>query len=64
VQEFTIELKKRAIQLGVSLKILEKLMKYLGALHYPVQRQLMLFKPKSVDEASVEVQYFEGDKRK
>jgi hypothetical protein len=64
VQEFTTEFRKRAIQMGVSLKSLNMLVKYLGALFPQIRRQLMLFRPKTIDEASIQAQYLEGDKRK
>jgi hypothetical protein len=64
VQEFTTEFRKRAIQMGVSLKSPEMLIKYVGALLPHIRCQLMLFIPKTIDEASVQAQYLEGDKRK
>jgi hypothetical protein len=56
VQEFTTEFRKRAIQMGVSLKSPNMLVKYLGALLSQIRRQLMLFRPKTIDEASIQAQ--------
>jgi hypothetical protein len=40
-----------AIMLGISPKNLDVLLKYLGGLHSHLRRQVMLFKPRIVDEA-------------
>jgi hypothetical protein len=63
MQEFTTEFRKRAIHMGVSLQIPHMLVKYLGALLPQICRQLMLFRPKTIDVASIQTQYVEGDKR-
>jgi hypothetical protein len=64
VQEFMTEFRKRAIQMGVSLKSPDMLVKYLGELLPQIHRQLMLFRPKTIDEANIQAQYLEGDKQK
>jgi hypothetical protein len=51
VQEYTIEFKKMAIMLGISPKNRDVLLKYLGGLHSHPRKQVMLFKPRIVDEA-------------
>jgi hypothetical protein len=58
------EFRKRAIHMGVSLKSTDMLVKYLGEFLPHIHRQLMLFRPKTIDEASIQAQYLEGDKRK
>jgi hypothetical protein len=57
MQEFTIEFRKREIHMGVSLKSLDMLVKYLGALFPHIRRKLMLFIPNTIDEASIQAQY-------
>jgi hypothetical protein len=37
--------------LGISPKNLDVLLKYLGGLHSHLRRQVMLFKPRTIDEA-------------
>jgi hypothetical protein len=64
VQEFTTEFRKREIQMGVSLKSPDMLVKYLGALLPHIHRKMMLFRPKTIDEANIQAQYLEGDKQK
>jgi hypothetical protein len=39
------------------------LVKYLGALLPHIRRKLMLFRPNTIDEASIQAQYLEGDKQ-
>jgi hypothetical protein len=56
--------KKRAIQMGVSLKIPYMLVKYLREFLLHICRQLMLFICKIIDEADIQAQYLEGDKQK
>jgi len=41
------------IMLGISLKNLDVLLKYVEVLHDDIWKQAMLFKPKMVDEACV-----------
>jgi hypothetical protein len=51
--------------LGISPKNLDVPLKYLGGLYSHLRRQVMLFKPRIVDEASVQAQYLEYmDKKK
>eukprot|EP01018_Ginkgo_biloba_P002772 Gb_08746 [translate_table: standard] len=64
VQDYTTELRKQAIVLGVSLKDPQVLMKYIGGLHSHIKRQVLLFKPTSIDQVSVQAQYIEKDGRK
>jgi hypothetical protein len=64
VQEFTIEFKKRAIQMGISLKIPYILIEYLGASLPQIRRKLKLFRKNMIDEVSIQAQYLEGDKKK
>jgi hypothetical protein len=40
------------------------LVKYLGELLPQIFRQLMLFRPKTIDDDIIKAQYLEGDKRK
>ena len=40
------------------------LVKYLGEFLSHIHRKLMLFIPKTIDEASIQAQYLEGDKWK
>jgi hypothetical protein len=53
VQEYTTKFRKKAIMLGISPKNPNVLLKYLGGLHSHLRRQVMLFKPRIVDEAYV-----------
>ena len=46
--------------LGISPKNPYVILKYLGGLHHHLREQVMLFKPKSVDEAYVHAQYLEN----
>ena len=57
MQEYTTEFKKMAIMLGIPPKNPDVLLKYLGGLHCHLHEQIMLFKPKSVDETCVQAQY-------
>lgn len=45
--------------LGISPNNLYVLLNYLGGLHHHLREKLMLFKPKLVNEACVQVQYLE-----
>lgn len=49
-----------AIMLGISPKNLYVLLKYLGGLHHHLREQVMLLKPKMVDEDCLEAQYLEN----
>jgi len=62
MQEFTIEFKKREIQMGDSLKIPDMLVKYLGEFLDKIHRQIMLSIPNTIDDASIQAQYLEGYK--
>ena len=39
------------------------LVKYLGEFLPQIHRQLMLFRPNTIDEANIQAQYLEGDKQ-
>ena len=60
MQGYTTEFRKMAIMLGISPKNPDVLLKYLGGLHHHLREQVMLFKPKMVDEACVQAQYLEN----
>jgi hypothetical protein len=47
------EFRKRSFQMGVSLKSLDMLIKYLGAFLPQIHRQVMLFRPNMIDEDSI-----------
>lgn len=59
VQGYTIKSKKRATLLGVSLKIDEILLKYMGGLHSYLFHTILLFKPTDLDEVCVQLKYLE-----
>ena len=46
--------------LGISPKNPDVLLKYLGGLHSHIWRQMMRFKPNSIDESRVQAQYLEN----
>jgi len=48
------EFRKMVIMLGISPKTPYVLLKYLGGLHSHLWKQVMLFKPRIVDEACVQ----------
>lgn len=60
MHEYTTKLRKIAIMFGISSKNPNVLLKYLGGLHLHLCEQMMLFNPKSVDEACVQTQYLEN----
>ena len=60
MQEYITEFRKMEIMLGVSPKNPNVLLNYLGSLHRHLHEQVMLFKPKLVDEACVQAQYLEN----
>jgi len=65
VQEYTTKFKKQAIVLGISPKNQDVVLNYLGGLHNHLRRQVMLFKPRKIDEASMQARYLENvDKKK
>jgi hypothetical protein len=53
-----------AIMLGISPKNPYVLLKYLGGLDSHLQKQVMLFKPRTMDEACVHAQYLENTGQK
>lgn len=59
VQNFTKVFRKQALPLNVPLDSLEPLMKYSGSLHGYFRHSLLLFEPKTLDEASVKVVHLE-----
>jgi hypothetical protein len=48
------------IMLGISPKDLDVHLKYLGCLHSHLQKKVMLFNPKTIDESYVKEQYLEN----
>jgi hypothetical protein len=48
------------IMLGISPKNPNLLLEYLGGLNNHLRKQVILFKPRTVDEACVHVQYLEN----
>jgi hypothetical protein len=64
VQEYTTEFRKMAIMLGISPKNPYVLLKYLGGLHSHLQKQVMLFRPRTMDEVCVQAQYMENKGQK
>jgi len=56
LSEFTIEFKKREIQMGFTLKSPDMLVNYLGEFLPHIHKQFMLFRPKMIDEASIQAQ--------
>jgi len=48
------------IMLGISPKNLIIFLKYLGGLHNHLQKQVILFKPRTIDEPSVQEKYLEN----
>jgi hypothetical protein len=60
VREYTIEFKKLAMMLGISPKNLDVLLKYPGGLHSHLRKQVIFFKPRTVDEACVQEQFLEN----
>jgi len=52
---YTTEFRKMAIMLGISPKNLDVFLKYLGGRQSDLCKQVMLFKPKLVDETCVRV---------
>jgi hypothetical protein len=64
IHEFMTKFRKRAIQMGVSLKSSDMLVNYFGSLLPHIHRQLMVFRLKTINEASIQARYLEEDKRK
>lgn len=60
VQNFTEEFRKQELALNVPLENFETLMRYIGSLHSFLRHSLLLFEPKSLDEASVKVVHLES----
>jgi hypothetical protein len=54
VLDYTIKFRKMAIMLGISPKNKNVLLKYLGGLPSHLRNQVILFKPRTVDDASVQ----------
>jgi hypothetical protein len=48
------------IMLGIAPKSLYVLLKYLGGLHSHLKKQVILFKPRTMDKACVHAQYMEN----
>ena len=60
MQEYTTEFRKMDFMLGISPRIPDVFLKYIGGLHSHLQKQVILFKPKKIDEACVQTQYPEN----
>jgi hypothetical protein len=60
VQEYTIELKKMEIMLGITPMNLVVLLKYIGDLQNDLRKQVMFFKPRIVDEGYVQERYLKN----
>jgi len=56
-REYTIESQKQAIMLGISPNNLDAFLKYLDDIHNHIRRQVIHFKIRDVDEASMEERY-------
>lgn len=41
-----------------------RVIKYLGSLHSHISREVLILKPKTLDEACIQAQYIENDKKK
>jgi hypothetical protein len=54
VQEYTTEFRKNGHYVGYISQEPDVLLKYLGGLHSHLRRQVMLFKPRTIDEACVQ----------
>jgi hypothetical protein len=62
VQEYTTEFRKMAIMMGISPKNSDVLLKYMGRLQSHLRKQVMLFNPRTMDEACVhDLDYFENE---
>lgn len=57
------EFQKQALNLGISLDAPETVTKYIGALHSYIKHSLLLFKPTSIDMASVKAIHLEVEAR-
>ena len=60
MKEYTTEFKKIDIMLGISSKNPNVLLKYLGGLRTHIQRHVMVFNPRSIDESYVQALYLEN----
>jgi len=60
VQEYSTNFKNIDIMLKLSEMNVDVLLKYLGSLHRHMREKVILFKPKSTDEAYVQTQYLEN----
>lgn len=63
VHNFIDEFRKQALALNVPLDTSEPLMKYIVSLHSYLYYSLLLFEPKSLDEASVKVVHLESRRK-
>jgi hypothetical protein len=52
--------RKMAILLGISPKNSNVFLKHIGGQHSHLRRQVMMFKPRKIDEAYVQAQYVEN----
>ena len=53
MKEYTTKFKKMVIMLGISPKNLDIVIKYLGGLHVHLLKKVILFKPRTINEAYV-----------
>ena len=60
VQSFTEEFRKKSLALNIPLDSYETLMKYIGALHSYIRRNLILFNPANLDEVCVQATHLEN----
>ena len=60
VQSFTKEFRKQALNLGIALDSPEVVTKYIGSLHSYIRHSLLLFKPTTIDSASVKAIHLES----
>eukprot|EP00253_Pinus_taeda_P022396 PITA_22396 len=60
VQSYTQEFRKRALTLGISLDLLETLLKYIGGLRSYLKHTILMFNPTSLDDVSVQATHIEA----
>ena len=60
VQIYTLEFRKRALTLGISLESPETLLKYIGGLHSYLRHTIVMFNPTSLDDVLVQATHLEA----
>ena len=60
VQEYTQELRKRALILGIPLYTQETLLKFIGGLHNYLHHTILMFNPTNLDEVCVQAMHIES----